>query len=388
VSDGDFVVHLALFARALRERGIAVGLSDEVDGLTALTHVDVSDRAEVHRALLTALKIRRRDREGFDELFERFWAAEAAGASPVPRPATLPPSDRSGPLGRTTRGHSFGESGRESGSNVHNGKLPGYSAEVLLRRKPFDECSAADLAAMERLLVRLASKLATRRSRRRVPSRGRGAPDLRRSFRRAIATGGEFLSLARRARAVEEPRLVVLCDTSGSMDSHSRFLLAFVLSLKRAARRTEVFAFNTSLSRLTPWISPQNMGRTLDRLAAGVPDWSGGTRIGECLAEFVARYQDEMVNSKTVVLIFSDGLDRGDTALLASSMRAIRAKARKVIWLNPLLGDTRYEPIARGMEAALPFVDLLAPAHNLESLERLLPDLGWGRGGPPSPVAV
>jgi hypothetical protein len=228
---------------------------------------------------------------------------------------------------------------------------------------------------MERLLLRLASKLATRRSRRRVPAPGRGTVGLRRSFRRAIGTGGEFLSLARRARAVEEPRLVVLCDTSGSMDSHSRFLLAFVLSLKRAARRTEIFAFNTSLVRLTPWISAQRIGPTLDRLAAGVPDWSGGTRIGECLAEFVRRYRDEVVNSQTVVLIFSDGLDRGDTALLAPAMRSIRSKARKVIWLNPLLSDARYEPTARGMEAALPFVDLLAPAHNLESLERLLPEL-------------
>ncbi|HEU5249164.1 MAG TPA: VWA domain-containing protein, partial [Thermoanaerobaculia bacterium] len=113
----------------------------------------------------------------------------------------------------------------------------------------------------------------------------------------------------------------------------------------------------------------------LERLAAGVPDWSGGTRIGECLSEFVARYQDAMVDSKTVVLIFSDGLDRGDTALLASAMRSLHAKARKVIWLNPLLSDPRYEPTARGMKAALPYVDHFVPAHDLASLERLLPEL-------------
>jgi uncharacterized protein with von Willebrand factor type A (vWA) domain len=371
----DLVVHVARFARELRERGIAAGLSDEVDAVATLTLVDLSDRAEVHRALSVALKIRRRDRAGFDELFERLWGAEAAGTNPARRAATPASSRRGGPIGRLTGGHAVSEAGIESNTDAPDGKVPGYSPEVLLRRKPFDQCSAADLAAMERLLLRLASKLATRRSRRLVPSPRRGTADLRRSFRRAIGTGGEFLSLARRARAVEEPRLVVLCDTSGSMDSHSRFLLAFALSLKRAARRTEIFAFNTSLVRLTPWISPQKIGPTLDRLAAGVPDWSGGTRIGECLAEFVARYQDEMVSSQTVVLIFSDGLDRGDTALLASAMRSIRSKARKVIWLNPLLSDARYEPTARGMEAALPFVDRLVPAHNLESLERLLPEL-------------
>jgi uncharacterized protein with von Willebrand factor type A (vWA) domain len=228
---------------------------------------------------------------------------------------------------------------------------------------------------MEKLLARLALRLATRRSRRLVPVRGAGIVDPRRSLRRALATDGELLRFARRARAVEEPRLVVLCDTSGSMDAHTRFLLAFLLSLAKTTRRTEIFAFNTELTRLTPWLSAGKVERALERLAAGVPDWSGGTRIGECLAEFVHNHAGRMLNTKTVVVIVSDGLDRGETALLARAMRDIRSRARRVIWLNPLLGDPRYEPTARGMEAALPFVDVLAPAHNLESLERLLPML-------------
>jgi uncharacterized protein with von Willebrand factor type A (vWA) domain len=188
-----------------------------------------------------------------------------------------------------------------------------------------------------------------------------------------VGTGGEVLALARRARAVEEPRLVVLCDTSGSMDAHTRFLLAFIVALKRVARRTEAFAFNTALTRLTPWLRPGKMNLTLERLAAGVPDWSGGTRIGASLAEFVARHQDGLVDGRTVVVILSDGLDRGDPDVLVGAMRAIRARARRVIWLNPLLGDPRYRPLARGMEAALPFIDHFVPAHNLESLERLVP---------------
>ena len=251
----------------------------------------------------------------------------------------------------------------------------GYSPEAMLRKKPFDECSERDLAEMERLLARMALALATRKSRRLVPTRGRGRVDARRSLRRAIATDGEILRLARRTRAVEEPRLVVLCDTSGSMDRHVRFLLAFLLSLKKAARRTELFAFNTSLVRLTPWITPTKIAATLDRVAAGVPGWSGGTQIGRSLEAFVERYLDEMVGPGTVVVIVSDGLDRGDTGPLAAAMRAISARARRVVWLNPLLGDSRYEPTARGMAAALPFIDVFAPAHNLESLEKLLPRL-------------
>jgi uncharacterized protein with von Willebrand factor type A (vWA) domain len=369
----DVVTHVAQFAGALRERGIRVGLSDEVDAVSALTLVDIADRGEVLRALRIALKIRPRDRDAFDELFGCFWGAEATKAALPERPPGRPVTDRTGTPIRWGLGalgqHGDGESAQEAAE----GEAPGYSPEVLLRRKPFDACTADDLAALEPLLARLARKLATRRSRRLVPTRRRGLVDLRRSLRRAVGTSGELLSLARRHRALEWPRLVLLCDTSGSMDPHARFLLAFVLALTRAARRTEVFAFNTSLTRLTPWLSPGRIGPTLDRLAAGVPDWSGGTRIGESLAEFTEGYLEETVNAGTVVLILSDGLDRGDMGLLAGAMRAIRARARKVIWLNPLLGDPRYEPTARGMQAALPFLDHFCPAHNLESLERLLP---------------
>ena len=177
--------------------------------------------------------------------------------------------------------------------------LPGYSPDSVLRRKPFDECSADDLAAMERLLARLARQLATRRSRRLVPShRGAEMADLRRSFRRAIGTGGELVSLAWRARAMELPRLVVLCDTSGSMDRHARFLLAFVVALKRVARGTEIFVFNTSLIRITSSVASGRIARTIARLAANVPDWSGGTKIGECLSDFVARYLDRFVTKQ------------------------------------------------------------------------------------------
>jgi uncharacterized protein with von Willebrand factor type A (vWA) domain len=205
-----------------------------------------------------------------------------------------------------------------------------------------------------------------------VPTRGRGLADLRRSLRAAVATGGEPLALARRERAVEEARLVVLCDTSGSMDAHARFLLAFILSLGSAARRTEAFAFNTRLTRITQLLSAGKTELSLERLSAGVPDWSGGTRIGECLAAFVDQHLERVVRPETTVVILSDGLDRGDPAVLAEAMRAIRRRARAVIWLNPLMGDARYRPLARGMEAALPYVDHLAPAHNLESFERFL----------------
>ena len=375
--DRDIVDRLARFAGRLRERGVGVSVSDEIDGAAALLLVDLGDPDEVRYALRTALKVRRSDWDTFDELFQDFWAAEDPLARAPAQPAkppdspSRPRSDRSGrpPQWRWIQAIAPPSDEREASG----GDLPGYSSDVLLRRKPFDDWCADDLPAMERLLARAARRLRCRPSRRLVPVRGRGRVDLRRSFRRAVGTGGDFLSLARRDRAVEKPDVVLLCDTSGSMDPHTRFLLTFALSLKRVVRRCEVFAFNTSLTRLTPWLTPEKIGPTLDRLAAGVPDWSGGTRIGASLDEFVTRYLDTLVSAKTVVVVLSDGLDSDSPAVLARAMRAIREKARKVIWLNPLLADPRYRPEARGMKTALPFVEHFVPAHNLESLERLLP---------------
>ena len=372
--DVDLIVHLARFAGVLRGHGLDVGIGDEIDATKALTLIDLFDRVEVHRALQIAFRIRPPDRALFDALFHQFWVvADRDRRLPVP---TVRPHARTAlPHGRVERDPNVPTQEEPGHQPTPDSSTPGYTRDVVLRRKPFEECSDRDLAEMERLLARLAPRWAARRSRRLTPVRGRGLPDLRRSFRRAIGTGGEMLTLARRGRAIEDPRVVVLCDTSGSMDVHVRFLLAFVLALKKIARTTEVFAFNTSLTRLTPWLSPGKIAHTIERLATDVPGWSGGTRIGESLTEFVAKYQQQLVTGRSVVVILSDGLDRGDTTLVATAMRALSAKAWKIIWLNPLSGDPRYEPTARAMEAAVPFIDRLAPAHNLESLERLIPEL-------------
>lgn len=428
MSESSLILHMAHFGRALRERGVAVSLSDEVDGLAALTLIDLGDREEVRHALRAALKIRPRDAAAFAELFDRLWSALAScdGTPPnrftdphkPPRPAPQRPPRAPRPVSvaalpppRDGAPPKPPEPPIPQDITVREGRVPAYSPEAVLRRKPFDECSAAELQAMERLMARLTLRLATRPSRRRAPVQGGGEVDLRRSFRRAVSQGGEFRSLARRARPIERPRLVVLCDTSGSMDPHSRFLLSFVLALRQAVRTggaggrtTEIFAFNTRLVRLTPWLREARLAReprealetrrnaeapraaapgmtagpgpvetALERLARRVPDWSGGTKIGECLAEFATVHLDPLVDAKTVVLVMSDGLDRGDVAPLAWALRAIRARARRLLWLNPLAGDRRYEPTARAMAAALPHIDRLLPAHNLEALERLLP---------------
>jgi len=359
---------LAKFALALRKEGVRAGLADEIDAAAALSLVDLLDRAEVHRALRIAFKVPREAWDAFDRLFAQHWDG---GGDERPKPRQVPPRDHRGPVQWRWDGERVRLATAET-EEPPSGDRPGYSPEPLLRRKPFDELSQRELAEMERLLARLALRLATRRSRRLVPTRGRGVVDLRRSFRGALASDGDFLRLARRARPVEEPRLVVLYDTSGSMDPYARLLLTFAFALRRAMKRVEIFAFNTRLVRVTRMVVPAAIPKALERLAAEVPDWSGGTRIGACLAEFVAQFGQSMIDRNTTVVCVSDGLDQGDSALLERSMRALRERAGRIVWLNPLLGDPRYRPEAAGMRAALPFVDHFGAAHNLESLEGLM----------------
>jgi uncharacterized protein len=363
------VAQLARFAGALRSRGFRVGLSEEIDAAAALALVDLLDRAEVHRTLRIAFRLPRDAWDAFDRLFEEYWDGRRTAQHPALEHA----------LERESRAPA---QWRWDGERVRialpderespEGDTPGYSPEAALRRKPFEEFSDSDLAAMERLLTRLALRLATRRSRRLVPTAARGIVDLRRSFRRALAADGDFLKLARRGRPLDEPRIVLLYDTSGSMDAYTRVLLAFAFALRRVVRRVEIFAFNTSLVRVTRMIAPGKVLQSLASLSDGVPDWSGGTRIGACLAEFVARYGHELIDRNTTVVCVSDGLDQGDTELLERSMRELRSRAGKIVWLNPLLGDARYRPECAGMRAALPYVDHFAPAHDLQSLEGLV----------------
>lgn len=358
--------HLARFADAMRAHGIGVGLSDEIDAASALSLVDALDRAEVKRGLRIAFKVPREAWTIFDRLFDEHWGGTAAHEVPIPPPASA--RER----GRALQWRWDGARVRLEAPEPErtDSDEPGYSSERLLRRKSFDRISERELAALQRLLARLALKLAARRRRRLVPTSGRGLVDLRRSFRRALGSEGDLLRLARRERAIEEPRIVMLFDTSGSMDPYTRFHLAFAFALRRVIRRVEIFAFNTSLTRVSHVVEPARILRSTERLAAQVPDWSGGTRIGACVAEFLGVYGSLVAGDTTIVMV-SDGLDLGDAHILAGSMSALRQRARAIAWLNPLRGDSRYEPTAAGMRAALPHVDYFGPGHDLESLERL-----------------
>ena len=252
----------------------------------------------------------------------------------------------------------------------------GYSPFEVISRKDFKGFSAAEIHEIIQLITVLGKVLATRFSRRYRQTRRRGRLDLRRILRLSLRRGGDLIDLAYRQRRRQRLKLVLLCDVSKSMDLYSRFLIQFIYAFQSVYRRLETFAFSTSLHHITHILKEDNLPQVLAALSSQVPDWSGGTKIGTSLHTFLEHYGTGMVDRNTVVLIMSDGWDTGDIETLEHSMDEIQRRARCLVWLNPLMGSPEYQPTCRGMQAALPFIDIFAPAHNLESLRQLVRHLG------------
>ncbi|MDX1395867.1 MAG: VWA domain-containing protein [Gemmatimonadota bacterium] len=362
----DRTAWIAALCGDLRGAGLAVSLSESVLASECARHLDADDPVDVHLGLRAAFCGTDTDLAVFDRCFWLRWRG-------IPG---LPPEERSG-SGPTTVREGGGRVDRPvaaSGARGETGRGPigtAYSAADHLSRRSFASVDRDELRELDRLIDRLVITLSSRRSRRLEPGGRRGIVDLRRSAGAALRTDGEWIRLAHRRRRRDPPRLVVLCDISGSMERYSRFLVRFLLATGRS-RDIETFAFSTRLTHLTPWLARRRVDEALDELRAR--GWSSGTRIGECLERFVERYGRSLLGRRTIVVILSDGLDQGEVEPLERAMRRIQRRARRVIWLNPLLESSRYAPEARGMRAALPFVDEFASGHDLAALRRL-PDL-------------
>ena len=368
----DLVSVTVRFCRFIRARGLLVTAAESRDALRALEAVDLGDRAEVHRALRTVLASRPEDFATFDAAFDAFWGG--LGQPSVPVDAV--PGDGEAPPGPLEAGFpkakdadlefaQWADAGDGEGEPVG---LPGVSDLDAVMGKDFSTFESAELAEVERLAIQIARRLATRRSRRLYPSRRRGRVDLRRTVRWGL-TRGELVELARRERRILKTKLVVLCDVSGSMDLYSRLLVQFLFALQNQLGRMETFVFSTRLKRITEELRGASYRAALARLG-DVREWSGGTKIGESLRDFVVSWRG-LLDRDTVVIVLSDGWDTGDPTMLAEALIKMRRRAGKVIWLNPLLGSPDYQPLTQGMMAALPHVDLFLPAHNLDSLRSL-----------------
>ncbi len=364
------------FCRLLRARGLAVGPQEAADALRALVSVDVGDRREVYLALRAVLASGPDAQQLFDEAFWQYWG-------PRPEPDLLPAPAQEGTLALDARQALDRvllewQDATEAQDDGEGERLPAYSPVEALTRKDFSTFTPDELNEMARIVVAIARRVATRLSRRTRRSARGHLVDLRRTMRHSLRRGGEILEILRRERKVQKSRIVLLCDVSGSMDLYSRFLIQFVYALQHATGRVETFVFSTSLSRITGQLAHEDLRAALDAVARQVPDWSGGTKIGRSLRDFLDHY-GALLDRRTVVIIISDGWDTGDVDVLEAAMDELHRRAAKVIWLNPLLASPGYEPICQGMRVALPYVDVFAPAHNLESLRRLERYLGTRR---------
>jgi uncharacterized protein len=374
----DLTRAMLAFGAMLRASGLPVTTSAVMDAVRALEAVDLMDRGEVYLTLRTVLVSRIEEQPAFDRCFEAFWRFHADegqgldGLVAAIQPAGGQEDEAAPPSIEATREKqaqvALDDWDQGEPADDEPLEVPGLSDREALMEQDFSTFPAEQLDEVARLTVQIARRLARRVSRRRKPSRRGGVIDLRRSMR-ANLMRGEIIELRRRARRRRKVRLVLLCDVSGSMDLYSRFLLQFLYALQNVFGRVETFTFATRLTRVSDLLRGPSYKGALRRLTE-VRDWSGGTRIGESIREFNQTW-GHLLDRRTVVLLLSDGWDTGDPDVLAQEMLTLKRRAARVIWLNPLLGNPSYEPLTRGMAAALPLVDHFAAAHNLASLREL-----------------
>lgn len=365
---------VVLLARRLRESGYPVGPGEVVDALAALERVGLGDRATVKAALRCTLVRQPEAFALFDRLFEELFAGEPSEAVPRGEPWKLPVSQAG--LSRAA-----GWPPAAAPSSVERELALdtrfAYSPHPARRRVTWPSGDPAEAAAYRRLAARVAQALSQTPSRRFVAARRGSRVDLRATVRAAWRAGGEPLPLHFRRRKEDPGRLVVLCDVSGSMEAHGPMLLRFIHALARLLpRRVEAFAFSTSYLRLTPFLRDSHVDLALRRAIAAASDWGGGTRIGASLEAWCRDYGALLDGRRVTLLVFSDGLDRGEPDRLRRAMARLRRGCRRILWLNPLAGDPGYRPLAQGMQAALPFINALVPAHQLSALAALPRYLG------------
>jgi hypothetical protein len=405
-----FLKNAVLFTRALRSAGVATDPRGALDFARALTLVEIGDRTQVHAAGRAILCRRRTDLPVYDAVFDQFWRRHIARIAPTapsggPREpkeapsehAALAPESSAERQGRRTgRPEQAEPSGEEEGEReVGEGRVVApraYSIAEAFSHREFDRMTASELRDAEKLIDLLQPRLETRLTRRyeHHPHGRRLAP--RAMFRRNLATGGDLAHWVWRRRVRRPRTIVVLCDVSGSMERHARLLLRFAQALTRASGvRTEAFVFGTRLTRITHELRGRDPDLAIHRVSEAVTDWSGGTRIGESLRTFNLRWARRVLRSSGVVIVVSDGWDRGDPELVRVETARLQRNCHRLIWLNPLAGVDGYEPLAAGMAAAYPSIDDFLPIHNLASLERLgevLGGLGLGATGRPSRTGV
>lgn len=378
--EAEALERLIGFGRDLRRRGLNVGTDRIVTFCRAAAALGALDREDLYWAGRASLVSRPGDVELFDEVF-RAWFHEGVRIElelPVPKGSdpdagmrtteAVPGLDAEDDRIVAREWRELGEGEELEGEAAIRIVA---SASEILRGKSFADLTEEERARVARLIRRLAIRVPVRTTRRYRPSASGARFDVKRTLRRSLRTQGEPFHRAWRARSTRSRPLVLILDISGSMAPYSRALVQFGFAAMAAGRRVEVFCFGTRLTRVTPTLRSREPDRAMREIGRRVADWEGGTRIGESLKALLDGWSQRSALRGSVVVICSDGLERGEPDLLRAQMARLRRLVHKIVWVNPLKGSPRYEPLARGMAAALPSIDEFLPGHNLESLEEL-----------------
>ena len=368
---GHLLENLTSFARLLRSLGIAVPTGSTVEAARAAQHIDIGQKDDLRLALRAILVNRAEDLQMFDRAFRVFWSAPSGTSTKLDlRPLGSErrfgePSVEMESLSPETGSGAPKEAGR-----VERVEIATYSQREVLRQKDFKNFTAEETAQAVRLLREMRWRPEQRQTKRWVAGRGPSA-DLRKLLARFAWREADPTPPPTRLRRAAPRHLVLLCDISGSMERYTRMLLWFACCLTGNLRHVESFVFATRLTRITKKLRGHRGSNPLREIGRIVPDWSGGTCIGDALRVYNTQWARRIRRNGAVALVVSDGWDRGDPGALGQEIARLQRSCRRLIWLSPLLGDPRYEPLTRGLQAALPYVDDFLPVHNLASLDRL-----------------
>ncbi len=356
------------FCRYLRTYGFPVGVGEEVSALQALTFIDSGNKDFFKRALKAVLCKSQKNCTQFDTLFhDYFHELKQALDSKIKEQRKDRNKGGAGEVSFTSL-----KQWLSGNRNTAESPVAAYSPEAGMTRQDFGMASGEDLEALQQLIKSLSARMVRRVKRRYASSSKTNLPDLRATIRKNLRLGGELIDLAFKERRKGRHRLVILCDTSRSMELYSSFFLQFMYAFRKAFKQTEVFIFNTSLKRVTLQISQSNFEDVKHVIAADKAAMGGGTKIGEAIKSLMEDYGHKLGKTQTWVIVVSDGWDQGDTDLIRLSMERLRSKTGKIIWLNPLAGYDGYRPETGGMKAAFPYIDVFFPVHNVETLGNMV----------------
>lgn len=370
---GHLLRNMVRFGRLLRAVGIKVTPTQIFELVGALDHVHIRHREDVKNAARTILISRHEHLALFDRAFDLFWQARKKGELlEIDLGALLQQLEKKEKLEEVPapKDNDRDVPERESPEPIIE-KVFTYSGRELLRQKDFVDLTPDELQEVKWLMQSMQWQLEQRRTRRKTPSSRGAYLDMRRTFRQNLRYGGEPVQLSWRQRKLKRRPLVVICDISGSMERYSRILLRFIYAISNGLENVEAFVFSTRLTRITRQLRERDVDVALDQVTRQIRDWGGGTRIGDALKTFNYKWGRRVLGQGALALIISDGWDRGDIDLLRQEMSRLQLSCQRLIWLNPLLGSENYEPLTRGMQTSLPFIDDFLPVHNLSSLEQL-----------------